>query len=95
MCVEWWMIMREKDYGMNKLTVKQKHLLDNVSNGKTVYVFKMKTGEYSFGYDKNSTSCRIYTTLTARSLVKKGVVVVKECDVEDSLDNCVGVLERV
>lgn len=80
---------------MNKLTVKQKQLLDNVSNGKTVYVFKMDNGNYSFGYDKNSTSCRIYTTLTARSLIEKGMVVVKECDVEDSLENCVGLLERV
>jgi len=80
---------------VNKLTVKQKQLLDNVSNGKTVYVFKMTNGDYSFGYDKGSTSCRIYTTLTARSLIEKGLVAVKECDVEDSLDNCVGVVERV
>jgi len=80
---------------VSKLTVKQKQLLDNVSNGKTVYVFEIDNGNYSFGYDKNSTSCRIYTTLTARSLVEKGMVVVKECDVEDSLENCVGVLERV
>ena len=80
---------------MSKLTVKQKQLLDNVSNGKTVHVFKMDNGNYSFGYDKNSTSCRIYTTLTARSLIEKGMVVVKECDVEDSLENCVGVCELV
>lgn len=78
---------------MSKLTVKQKQLLDNVSNGKIVYVFEMDNGNYSFGYAKNSTSCRIYTTLTARSLIEKGMVVVRECNVEDSLRNCVGVCE--
>lgn len=80
---------------MNKLTVKQKQLLYKLCYGGVVYVFKMKTGEYSFGHDKSSTSCRIYTTLTARSLIEKGLVKVKECDVKGSLGNCVGVLEVV
>jgi len=79
---------------MDKLTSAQKTMLIQISFGKIIYVFQMDNGKQSFSYYKDNTCARIYTTLTARSLLEKGFVVVKECFVEGSLDNCVGVLGR-
>jgi len=77
---------------MSKLTAPQQKMFLGIGYGIPVYVFLSKNGAYTFSYYKDDTSARIYTTLTARSLIEKGLVSVKRCFVEGSLDNCVGVL---
>lgn len=77
---------------MDKLTLSQQKMFLGLAYGIPVYVFINDKGDYTFSYFKDNTCARVYTTKTAKSLIKRGVVVVKECDVEDSLDNCVGVL---
>jgi hypothetical protein len=78
---------------MNDLTLAQKKMLSAITCDVPVYVFKNEKGDQTYSYYKDNTCARVYTTLTARSLFSKGLVVVKKCVVEGSLDNCIGVLE--
>lgn len=76
------------------LTRTQIRLLNSIEDV-TIYVFSTKKGGYSFGEDKDSTCARVYTTQTAKSLIKRNLCEIEFCYVEGSLDNCVGVLRRV
>ncbi|APC44477.1 hypothetical protein [Pseudoalteromonas phage PH357] len=58
-----------------------------------VYVFVKGDDSYTFSYYKDNTCARVYTTSTAKSLIKKNLCKIKFCEVEGSLENCVGVLE--
>ncbi len=80
---------------VSKLTPSQQKMFLGLGYGIPVYVFLNDKGEHTFSYYKDNTCARVYTTKTAKSLIKKGYVKVKLCDVEGSLDNCLGVLEIV
>lgn len=75
----------------NRLTEAQERLLSALENGEDVYVFRRPNG-YSFSHYKDDTYAKVYTTITARSLINKGVCRVRLCDVEGSMCDCVGVL---
>ena len=75
------------------LTAAQQKMFLGLGYDIPVYVFLNEKGDHTFSYYKDNTCARVYTTMTAKSLIKKGMVVVKWCDVKGSLDNCVGVLE--
>ena len=77
----------------DKLTLSQKKMLAGINCDVPVYVFKNEKGDQTYSYHKDNTCARVYTTLTARSLLSKELVVVKEYVVEGSLGNCIGVLE--
>lgn len=78
-----------------KLTSAQQRVLVNLDYEVDVYVFINGKDDYTFSYFKDNTCARVYTTLTAKSLIKSGICEIVFCYVEDALDNCVGVLRRV
>lgn len=79
---------------MSGLTLAQKGMLEDIDDSGDVYVFAKGDDSYTFSYYKDNTCARVYTTITAKALIRKGVCHIRLCDVEDSLENCVGVLER-
>lgn len=79
---------------MSNLTPSQQKMMNAIKEYINVYVFDSDKG-YTFSYYKDSTCARVYTTLTARSLLKRGLCKIKLCNVSDSMSNCVGVLEKV
>ena len=59
---------------MNKLTRQQNKVLEELREGKKIYVFfNHDKDSCSYGYDLESTVNRLYLTLTCRSLVEKGL----------------------
>lgn len=59
---------------MSKLTRQQKKVLEELDQGRHIYVFfNHKDESYSYGYELDSTVSRLYLTLTCRSLIKKGL----------------------
>ena len=79
---------------MSELTLAQKRMLADINYSVDVYVFAKGDDSYTFSYYKDNTCARIYTTAVAKSLIKKNLCNIKFCEVEGSLENCVGVLER-
>lgn len=81
---------------MSKLTYAQKQVLDDLASGKVIYVFRMKgVDKFSYGYQKDETACRLYLTLTCRSLVRR-LLVRHNLDVDkEPWDDYIGVLELV
>lgn len=77
---------------MSNLTLAQKKMLAGIDYSVDVYVFAKGDNSYTFSYYKDNTCARIYTTATAKSLIKKNLCKIKFCEVEGSLENCVGVL---
>lgn len=77
---------------MSKLTLSQQKMMNALKYSINVYVFDSGDG-YTFSYYKDNTCARVYTTLTAKSLLKRGLCKIKLCDVSGSMGNCVGVLE--
>lgn len=77
---------------LNRLTLAQERMLLAIDNGEDVYVFDKGDGYQTFSYFKDSTCARVYTTITAKALIRKGVCHVRLCDVEGSMCDCVGVL---
>ena len=80
---------------MSDLTLAQKRMLADLNFEVDVYVFQKGENDYTFSYYKDNTWSRVYTTATTKSLIRKNLCKIKFCDIEGSLDNCVGVLERV
>lgn len=79
---------------MNNLTPAQQKMMNAIKEYINVYVFYSKKG-YTFSYYKDNICASVYTTQTAKSLIKRNLCEIKFCDVGDSLGNCVGVLEAV
>lgn len=77
----------------NKLTLAQQKMLAAVECSINVYAFDVKDG-YSFSYYSDNTCARVYTTATAKSLIKKGLLQIEFKVVGGALDNCVGILVR-
>ena len=77
-----------------KLTAAQQRMLEDLDYNLHVYVFINSEGDYTFSYYKDNTCARVYTTQTAKSLIKRNLCERQFCPVEDSLDNCVGILVR-
>lgn len=77
-----------------KLTVAQQRMLVDLDYNVDVYVFINGKDDYTFSYYKDNTCARVYTTQTAKSLIKNNLCEIEFCYVENSLDNCVGVLRR-
>lgn len=83
----------------NKLTLAQQKMLAAVDYNINVYAFDAKNG-YSFSYYSDNTCARVYTTATAKSLIKKGLLQIKmshphsDKGIDGALDNCVGILVR-
>lgn len=78
----------------NKLTPSQTKLLSELKDREVVYVFRL-FDRYTYGTSKEDTACRLYLTLTARSLLKRGLCRHSYYDVVPSYDNCIGVLELI
>lgn len=76
-----------------KLTLAQQKMLAAVDYNINVYAFDAKNG-YSFSYYSDNTCARVYTTATAKSLIKKGLLQIEFKGIEGALDNCVGILVR-
>ena len=77
----------------NKLTLAQQKMLAAVDYNIKVYAFDVKDG-YSFSYYSDNTCARVYTTATAKSLIKKGLLQIEFKGIDGALDNCVGILVR-